>query len=432
MSTTFISSLGFMAIIVFILFMLFTREEKNRVYIKFILIVFPLMQITINVQNIGFTIFNIITYLFFFSLYKRRYEKLKTRNIYLLLFLFVLLSSIIGCVKAGSMDMIYTPKAFMTLGSIFIFAKIVVEECLEDTSFIYTIINCFKVSFVLSLLFLICQFIFGVSFTLAKVQNVNILSQGTRYFSYFNDPQLYSQYLGAVSFLFLIKEKSASKLPIYNYLFFLLAGVAILCTGGRAGFGGWGLGLLIILLLGNSSYRFAAIVGGIVLYFVIYSYADSLVILQRSSLTDSYDFRYVIWLEALEIFYGHSLFGIGLGNYRNYISIHFPDQVWTVIDGEPAYFDHPESGYLKFLTEIGLIGFIPLMLIILLPVFKGIKLFIKSHDMSFLFLIATITSWMVGFYTVYSFADVRMEILIITVICLLITGDRTILQDYAE
>ena len=146
---------------------------------------------------------------------------------------------------------------------------------------------------------------------------------------------------------------------------------------------------------------------------------------------ETYDFRYAIWQDAFDIFLKNPFFGIGLGNYSHYVSIHNPDQVW-VQDGDFVYFDHPESGYLKFLTEMGGAGFVCLYTLILTPLIRGFFLYVRTRDFATIFMIAAVLSWMVGFWSTYSFGDIRIEILIVTILCLLITSKIRVAAEKAE
>jgi O-antigen ligase len=140
-------------------------------------------------------------------------------------------------------------------------------------------------------------------------------------------------------------------------------------------------------------------------------------------LSEAYEFRYAIWQDAYAIFLDHPFFGIGLGNYANYVAVHNPDQYW-ISDNEVTPFDHPESGYLKLLTEFGLIGFAIVMFLLLKPVYVGLKTYFKTRDLSLVALASSIFTWLVGFYTVYSFGDIRIKILIVSIICMLIATSK--------
>ena len=267
---------------------------------------------------------------------------------------------------------------------------------------IATYLSCLKITLVVSLLFLAGQFVFGTSFSIARSQNINVYGGlSTRYPSFFQDPQKYAQFLAAISFLFLIKDRYTAKVPLSNYFLLLCTLVAIMFTGGRAAFGGWCVGVLIILVFGEAKNRTATIFVATFLFVIVYNFSESFAMFQRADLTESYEFRYAIWQDAFGIFKEHPLFGIGIGNYANYVSVHNPDQYWLA-ENEFTYFDHPESGYLKFLTEAGAAGFLLILFFIFFPILKGFKRYLKNNDTTILLLIAALTSWMIGFYTVYS------------------------------
>jgi O-antigen ligase len=241
-----------------------------------------------------------------------------------------------------------------------------------------------------------------------------------RYPSFFQDPQKYAQFLSATSFLFLIKDKKTNHLPIINILFICLSLLALLFTGGRAGLLGWCVGFLIFLVFSNSQFKIVSIIVVLLLSVVVYYFSESFSMFQRSSVGDAFDFRVSIWQDAINIFNQHPFFGIGIGNYSNYVTVHNPDQFW-ISDNRITYFTHPESGYLKFLTEFGIVGFILVITFILFPIFLSFNYFRKSKDINVILIISAISSWLVGFYTVYSFDDSRIRILIVILICLLIT-----------
>jgi hypothetical protein len=58
----------------------------------------------------------------------------------------------------------------------------------------------------------------------------------------------------------------------------------------------------------------------------------------------------------------------------------------------------------------------------LLPVYHAISVFRKVNNFNILILIAALLSWLVSFYTLYSFDDTRIKVLIVTIICFLITS----------
>jgi O-antigen ligase len=422
--------LAYLNLAMFLGVMLMTKGDKRRVFIQYILLSFPILAIYIVPIMDGL---DTCVYIFVILFYKKRKVSYPAGLIYWVFFSLLMISIIVGAVLSDNLNQGDYIQYAISVLTIFLFAKILIDECLEDPTFFYDVLSFLRTTLIVSFVFLCCQFVFGAEkFTLSKTINSNIvLSDAVRYPSFLSDPQVYAQFLGALSFLCFIKEPGQTKLPNKNYILIILSLVAMLTTGGRAGFLGWGAGLMLVVLFGNSRYRIAIVATCIVLYFVAYNFQDSFSIFKRSGdMEETYDFRYAIWQDAFQIFLQNPFFGIGLGNYSNYISLHNPDQVW-VVDNEFVYFDHPESGYLKFLTELGASGFIAVFSLILIPLFRGFFLFVRSRDLSVILMSAAVLCWMVGFWSTYSFGDVRIKILIVTILCLLITSNNRIAAEQA-
>jgi O-antigen ligase len=401
----------------FFALMLFTTGVKNKVYVQFILLAFPFLAIDTHYGDFFFSDFDVVTLSFLFGFYSPKKVNLKNGKVYLITFIFHVIIIIVGLYKAESLTISTTTYCIEYI-CLFLFAKISVDEIVADPTFFYKIVQCLNIVFLVSLAFLLGQFVLGVGFSLAKVQNPNVLSEGTIYTSCFQDPQKYAQYLAAMSFIFLIKDPTTQKVSTLNYALFLSALVAILFTGGRGGLGGWAAGMFLVILFGKSSYRYAIIVVGILANIVIDNFKDNIAMFKRTSVVDTYAFRFAIWVDAFKIFLDHKYFGIGLGNYTNYVSVHNPDQFW-LLHNEITYYDHPESVYLKFLTELGATGFISIFFMIIFPMAQAFFLFVKNKVSILILLIAGVIAWMIGFYTVYYFSDVRMTIFIITFLVVL-------------
>lgn len=422
--------IAIMTTALFFYFMLFSKKDKNLVYIKYVLIAFPFIGIDLFPSLLTISIFDLTTLTFVTMFYKRKNIYNRENKIYQYLFFILSIIMIIGSILSEELTR-ESVSSIIQFGSIFLFAKILSDEISFNPSFTDEIINCIKVTLLFSLLFLVGQFFIGPSFSIAKSQNINVTSlAGIRYPSFFQDPQKYAQFLSAASFLMLAKEWKKEKISTINVIIFILTVAAMLFTGGRAGFGGWILGILIIMAAGNKKYRTAIIAAGLIIIPGIIMFADQIPMFKRESVSDSFDFRYLIWQDAYKIFLDNPLFGIGVGNYANYVSIHNPDQFW-IANNEITIYDHPESGYLKLLTEFGLLGFISIMGMIAMPIIIGFKKYQKYKNTTTILLIASIATWIIGFYTVYSFGDVRIKILMVTIICMLITIDNSVKEKIA-
>lgn len=428
MGLTLIHILFLLFSFLFIVVMFFTKEDRNKEFLKYIILIFPFIGVSITISYFSIAVFDLVTFSFFFLFHTSKNVVLFTNGLYFKIFSILSFVICMGMILAESLTL-ETLHVLIQYLSIAIFAKILVDELFQDPLFFFTIVHYFKIALIASLVFLICQLIFGASFTFERGINLNVFGTvvgeaQNRLPSFFQDPQKYAQFLAATSFLFLIKDKIVSKLNWVNYLMLLLAIVALFVTGGRAAFGGWMIGILIIALLSKPQTRYILVVSFLVLGFIAYNYGENFAMLNRdSSVGDAYDFRYAIWEDAFKIFWDHPLVGIGLGNYANYVSVHNPDQFW-MSENDMIFYDHPESGYLKLLTEFGAIGFIATFAFLLIPVYKATATYIKNKDMNILLLISALGSWSIGFYTVYSLSDIRIRLLIVAIVCLLIDRNK--------
>jgi O-antigen ligase len=413
----------FLAVAVLLLFfyaMLFTREDNNKTYLKFVFIAYPFMGIDLFPGFISTTLFVFITLIFLVFFYKRNPPTYPVSFSYFHLFLLLLFSTSIGFFLSPDLSKDSVTDSVQLL-AVFFFAKVLIDEFKKAPGFRNSILNCMKVILIFSFVFLFFQFVFGPSFSIAKSQNINVAGGiAIRYPSFFQDPQKYAQYLSASSLLMLLLPgKARGKTSQLGLLLCGLSMIALLFTGGRAALGGWLLALMIILVLGNAQYRAAIVSVTMLVSLFVYKFSDVIPIFKRDDLADAYAFRYAIWQDAFAIFQDHPFFGIGLGNYANYVSVHNPDQYW-MSDNEITLYDHPESGYLKLLTEFGLIGFLLSMLFVIKPMYAGVQQYFKSKDLSLVILVSALVTWMIGFYTVYSLGDIRIKLMIVAIICMLI------------
>jgi len=422
MNSLILMGLAFLVASFFLYTMFFTRENRERAYLKYVFLAYPFIGIDILPSILSTTLFVFITAVFCFFFYQYRSLQSSNSSPYYRLFLLLLVIVGIGLWLAEDLSNDSTTD-FIQLLAIFFFAKVLIDELYRDASFRTTVLQSMKITLLFSFIFLACQFILGPAFSIAKSQNINVAGGiAIRYPSFFQDPQKYAQYLSASSLLMLlIPGKTASKTSDMGLLLCAISMIALLFTGGRAGLGGWLVGLMVVLIFGNAQYRAAIVVVSLLVSFFIYNYSEAIPIFKRDALEDAYAFRYAIWQDAFDIFLAHPIFGIGLGNYANYVSVHNPDQFW-INDNDITFFDHPESGYLKLLTEFGFIGFLLVLLFVLLPMYNGMKTYLRTKDFSLMVMVAALCTWLVGFYTVYSFGDVRIKILVVSIVCMLIAS----------
>jgi O-antigen ligase len=409
-------------VIGFMSYMLFTKEDSNKAFIKYVLFVYPFLGIDLIPSIVSFNVFDFLTLVFLILFYRNKPYQIRTGIVYNFLFLLFILNIIVGIYLAEEYTRETTTSIIQVL-TLFVFIRIFVLELLNSPSFKREVLILFRGILIFSFVFLLCQFVFGPSFSFAKSQNINVIGgAAVRYPSFFQDPQKYAQFLAAISFLMLLQfnnlNNSKFKLGI---LLVVISILALMLTGGRAGLGGWLAGVCLILLFGAATYKSQLLIGVLLLGVFTFYFQDQIPIFKRAGIEESYLFRQNIWNDALKIHENHQFFGIGLGSYANYVSIHNPDQYW-IHENEITFYDHPESGYLKILVEQGVFGFVLLFLLILYPIYYAFTVYFKTKNIEYLNLIAAILSWLIGFYTVYSLGDVRIRVLVSSIIVLLVSG----------
>lgn len=420
-----ISNILSIGILLFFVIVLLTgRNSIRKAYLLYILYLFPLIDLFLTpVKDGGFTCFDFITYItLFISLFLNQFTLLNRIGSSFPLYVITLLLILI----LGTLNSEFPVASVINLAkllAIIFYAHQLLEECHEDPSFIYTVIKALKISCLLSLLFLSLQLAFGLSITIYQLSpNVSQFDTTIRYPSFFQDPQKYGQFLAMTSFLFLVSSPRRDNTK-FAVAYFAVVVLALFLTGVRAAFSGLCAGLFIILLFANKRKKLLGCLFIALGYAIIQLYASHFALFNRSTnARDMAAVRYSYWRAAFRIFEKNPLLGIGIGNYQNYVSLHMQNQYWEYF-GTKEYMDHPESGYLKILSEWGILAFILGISFIVRPIGVAFKSLISSagKNQPLIYLIASIVSWLIGFGTVYSFSDVRIYILVITLTCLIIT-----------
>jgi O-antigen ligase len=366
-------------------------------------------------------VFEVITFLFILFFYKKKESVLRLPIKYKYLFIFLFFILIIGLLLTEQPFISQNILGLIKLFPLFVFAKILTEEIFYAPSFFYEIIYCLKYVLIFSLVFLLIQMVVGIQFSLFVTQNPNIIiNNAVRFPSFMSDPQVFSQLLGSLFFLTLISAKPFFSPTTLNYLLVFCCVLGIFIAGGRAGLMGFIFCFLLIFIYSKWVHKISYLALTLSIFLMVYLINPSFAIFMRSTdLNDTYDFRASIWNTAQQIFQEHFLFGLGINNYSQYVSTHYPDQAWLV-DNEWIAFDHPESGYLKFLTEWGLLGFLVFVILLSVPFIQSFLLFIKKRDMNLLFIICSLICFLIGFYSTYSLGDVRIGILLATTMSIMV------------
>jgi len=394
----------------------------------FILTLLPLMDLKItNEAWGGFKVFDAICVYSLVFLLKdfTTINRYNPNNFYFLLFVLFAIIVLLGGLASEFPSRAYLN--FFKIMPIFIFARFFLTECYKDPNFQLKAVKGLKIAYLIALSFVLIQWVVGLRFTFYPQLNPNTIDPMfliIRYPGMFYDSQASGQYLAMGSFLFLYNEKGASRnTHIFGYLVFIVAILGISMAGSRAAFGGFAVGLIVVFFMAAKQYRVYGLIVGILGY-VVFTYisVQNGVFDRAKSLSDDFLFRQSIWKEAFEISKKHPLLGIGSGNYQNFVIRHAQGQYLELTDGQLVYFDQPENGYLKIMSELGFIGFGIFVLFLLVPLFKGFINYIKGiFDKRVAFFMACLISWAVAFNTVYSIYDYRILIMVVSMIVLIVS-----------
>lgn len=422
--------LALSTIAVFVIYIVASGHRKliRRNYLLFILFAFPLIDLNILPASMGgFTVFDFLTYSTFFLLIfsETKAESSPNEILYSVLVFILLILLLIG--SLSSEFVFNSLLELIKLSGVVIFIYLLYKECLDDRFFYLKIIRYLKIAGIFSLIFLICQQVFGLKITLYNfAPNVSQLDTMIRYPSFFVDPQQFAQFLAMISFLFLLHVPFEKKVEKYlNKAMFLLILAAIFTTGVRAALLGVATGFLITLLFGKKQ-KFISIYFTIFFLVISYFFSSYFVLFNRNIDSAAMaGIRMEYWSKAIDIFKQNPYLGIGIGNYQSFVSIHDHTQVWDYF-GEIEYISHPESGYLKLLVEYGIFAFIIGTFFLISPLSKSLRILTRQtdHHPTLLFVTSSIFTWLVAFGTVYSFADVRIVVLLIFLISIIITLNR--------
>jgi O-antigen ligase len=394
------------------LYVMLRSKQPAKDYLLFVVYFYPL----VFSPDSNYSVFQFITYVYFIYSLRNDIPLFSNSKIYITFYF-------LACVFFSALNSEFIGNSMIGIIKflpIVIYLQILITECSKSPELIFRIVKGLRFTLVVSFAFLFLQLLLGVDFSLTLLDNPNISFEGVRYPGIFQDPQKHAQYLSAFSFIALIKEPGGKNLSKINYALFGGTVISLFLTGGRAALLGLVLGIFFIVLFSNAKIKFVGAIGIFLVAAVVISLSQYLIVFSRGeSLEESFLIRNAIWQEAYKIFFKHPYLGIGIDNYAKYVEVHSPDQFWLV-DGEKVFFDHPESGYLKFLTELGIFGFLGIFVFIFAGIIKGLKVFLfKVKDFNIIFLISALLSWFLGFYSVYSFTDTRITILIATILGLL-------------
>jgi hypothetical protein len=246
----------------FIIVALVLSKSRRRTYVLLIVYTLPIIDLYITPASQGnFTVFDVVSYFSLIFLIKDFRFTTHTNVNYFIVFLLFSALLFIGTIESEFVSV--SLISFVQFFPIFIFAKALIEEVNDDPAFTHKLIHAIRIVCLISVVFLVCQMVLGMTFTFYPALNTNTYTSGSaRYPSYFNDPQKYAQFLSMCSFLFLLRTNHPFETSKRRYVFFLLVVIAMFLTGARAAFSGLVVGLALVFLIGESKYRIVGIAGG--------------------------------------------------------------------------------------------------------------------------------------------------------------------------
>lgn len=404
---------------------LYLTDNKNRLYLKYTLFILPVLFLDMIPKGFYLSYFDVLSYVYFFFFIA--YNKAGKESILGILGYALIVVLVIGMLFSEFVWVSF--QHFLRFLPLLFFMRVLLTELKNDRDFDLEVINWLKGMLIFSLVVLCAQLVLGPGINTkigfispAGAENPNVENiAGIRYPSFFQDPQKYAQFLAAVSFLFFIDTRLDKGRRNLQILFFFLSVVALFLTGGRAAFLGLLVGLALLFFFMPPNFKFYVLLLAVIMVPTIFIFKDSFILFNRgNTVNEMYDSRYQFWKEAIEIYFTKPFMGIGIGNYQSHVGKYYIDQYW-LFNGEITYYDQPESGYLKYLVEFGLWGFLLFMAFFLIPFFKGlVSIFTNSkQNLDIALMVASLISWFIGFITVCSFTDIRISIVISTITCIL-------------
>jgi hypothetical protein len=187
-------------------------------------------------------------------------------------------------------------------------------------------------------------------------------------------------------------------------------------TGTKTFFLGTGAAMVMsVFWVRHKSKLLIAVCMLTILAIICFNYWIDFPIFERLfEMEQSLNFRQeVYWAYAVEIFNDNWLTGIGPGNFQDYVeSAKIP--LTHFVEGEYVYASQPESGYLLWLDELGIMAVVWLLMIVYVCTRRG------NHIIN----ISLLIPWMVGFVSVYNFISMHIVFLAFLVAAIMVKSNN--------
>lgn len=272
--------------------------------------------------------------------------------------------------------------------SFYVFIFYLISYTLKNKKQIFNIINAFIVTTVISSIVSIYQ-IFKL-FSIDEPINSN-----NRIHSFLEN----SNNLGAYTILaifilimFMIKSEKKSFKIFFGFTTLLLL-INIISSQSRNALIGLCIGIFLVAILYDKRFIILSIILPILLFIIPQSRLRILEILDPSQNIS----RFKIWEAAKMMIKDNPIFGVGYENFQVQYPIYVNNNPETLLYAEGYVALHPHNIFLKFQSELGILGTIAFILFISIAIITLIRLCISHTDKHISTIIIGITSGFIAF-----------------------------------
>lgn len=358
--------------------------KKCEVYVKYLAIVFPFIDLKMAPMGFRIDIFTTCTVTFLILNY-RVISKVPHK---LLMTLVGLLGIAIFCAICSNYVLNSIISSVEILVPFILLFAILVLLLNKKQKVVY---HCFILIALYVILFGVIQQFLYRDFTVyynSRIEDIRITSV-------FNEPQTAGCAIAILAMYFwnqFLYSKKTLQILLFLGLIFIGA-----FTGSKTFLIGLIIAIIVSMLFKKIDIVYIALMGFLATLFIVFSdYIYSLPVFERmQDFDNSYEGRNgYFWLIGYNLFKEHFLTGIGIGNFQLY-NIDF----LKIVHWSGTYATQPESGYLLWFDEMGIWGIYPLLMLVYLLLKRGYK----AYNISI------IIPWVISFISVYNLESNQLK-----------------------
>lgn len=402
-------SLAFIAVIAYQSINHKNTEKRARTFLTLASVLFIFLDLSMSLGEIQIKVFNVAAITFLIFNLAPLYRIAKKYYLIIVYISLILLTSFTSEFRSDSLWAI-TEKlkpVIVFLVAIIAFGRINENQRLK----LYE--KYMKFPIFATLFFGIVQIFFNIKFSVFY----SVWDKAERISSCFPDPQIAGCTIAIIASYIWCKYLSCKK---DSYLLLIVSLTFIgLQTGSKVFLIGFILSILFsfIFTQQKTKYTIIILITGVILLST-QDYWSNLYIFDRLYNTnESLEVRQEFyWLNAIDIFRENWIFGIGSGVFQLYIEKHDIPMIHTLSNGIEVYASQPESGYLLWLDELGILSII---YIIILAYF-----IFKKHGNQHIN-ISIIIPWLIAFVSLYNLtSNMLIYILFMTLALMVIQTEN--------